>query len=205
MTKRQPIVNDSWFSSWTRQTMLWVALAFVMMSILQYPFVSFFDTILTRIGFLYIYFWALPQAIVIYFIAFKFRVRWSSTLLLGLLGILGAPIDYYFEWVVQKNLLSPIHAFLYIPLYFLVGLSADVSLVLLRPERQPRKAALVSSCIFTLAVLVTTIFATFLFYPMPVKLQGTWLDYAGFLIPYSLITGVIGGYIGYSMARDTTH
>jgi hypothetical protein len=205
MTKRQPFANDFWFSPWTSQTMLWVALAFVMMSILQYPFVFFFDTILTRIGFLYVYFWALPQALVLYFIIFKFRVRWSSTLLMGLLGIVGAPVDYYFEWVVQKNLLSPVHAFLYIPLYFLVGLSADVSLILLRPEKRPLRATLISSCIFTLTVLATTIFATFLFYPMPTTLQGTWLGYGVFLIPYSLITGAIGGYIGYSVARDANN
>ena len=98
------------------------------MSILGFPFVFFFDTLLTRIGFLYVYMWTLPQALILYLIAFKLKARWTSTVPVGLMGIIGAPIDYYFEWVVQQNLLSPVYAFLYIPLYFLTSISLQVSL-----------------------------------------------------------------------------
>jgi hypothetical protein len=201
MEQRQ-LLKDAWFSPWTRQTVLWVALAFAVMVILEFPFVFFFDTMLTHIGFLYVYMWALPQALILYFVAFSLKARWTSTVLVGLMGIIGAPVDYYFEWVVQQNLLSPVYAFLYIPLYFLAGFSADVCLMLLHPGERPLRAALISSCIFTAVVLFTTILATFLFYPAPKTLQGTWLGYGGFLVPYSLIAGTIGGYVGFSIARD---
>jgi hypothetical protein len=202
MAQRQLLMKDTWFSPWTRQTILWIALAFVVMSILEFPFVFFFDTVLTRVGFLYVYMWTLPQSLILYLIAFRLKARWTSTVLVGLMGIIGAPVDYYFEWVVQQNLLSPVYAFLYIPLYFLAGLSADVSLMLLHPEERPLRAALASSCIFTIVVLATTILATFLFYPVPRTLQGTWIGYGDFLVPYSLITGTIGGYLGFSIAGD---
>jgi len=201
MEQRQ-LLNDTWFSPWTRQTVVWVALAFAVMSILEFPFVFFFDTTLTHIGFMYVYMWALPQALILYLIAFRLRARWSSTVLMGLMGIIGAPVDYHLEWVVQQNLLSPVYAFLYIPLYFFAGFSADLSLRLLHPGERPRRAALISSCIFTAVVLCTTILATFLFYPAPRTLQGTWLGYGAFLVPYSLITGTMGGYVGFSIARD---
>jgi hypothetical protein len=173
------------------------------MMVLQFPFVFFFDTMLTHIGFLYVYFWALPQAIILYFTAFKLRVRWAITLMLIINGIVGAPVDYYFEWVVQKNLISPVYAFMWIPLYAVTGLIADVTLMRLRPDQKPIKASLVSAFVFTVAVIATTIFATYFFYPTPLTLDVPWIKQGGFLLPYSLATGTIGGYLGYALARDT--
>ncbi len=198
----RPVTINTWHAPWTRHTLPWIVLAFLAMSVLEYPFVIFFDTVLTHLGFTYVYFWALPQALILYLLAFKLRLRWNATVLVGLLGVIGAPIDYYFEWVVQQNLLSPLYALLYIPLYALAGLTADVSLRWLHPEARPRRAAWLSACIFTAAVLATTSVATFLFYPAPQTLQDTWLGNGVFLVPYALLTGGIGGYLGFSLAGD---
>ena len=45
-------------------------------------------------------------------------------------------------------------------------------------------------------------FATFWFYPQTPNLEGTWLSFGAFLISYSLVTGAMGGYLGFSLARD---
>ena len=142
--------------------------------------------------------WALPEAAIIYFVAFRLRLRWSSTFIIGLAGIIGAPIDYYYEWIVVQNLSAPIFAFMYIPLFIIRGLCADISLMTLLPKLKPLRATLISSLIFTAIVLFTTVFADFFFYPSP----GLFLSVGNFLIPYSLATGVIGGYLGFSIARD---
>jgi len=176
------------------------------MMILQFPFTFFFDTILTNIGFLYTYFWAFPQAAILYFVAFRLRVRWTATVIVGLMGIIGAPIDYYFEWVVQRNLIAPVFALGYIPLFIIMGLSADVSLMKLHPEEKPLRASLVSSFIFTATVLLVFIFATFFFYPVShggsLTLDEPWIKMGIFLIPYSLATGSLGGYLGFTIAKD---
>jgi hypothetical protein len=182
-----------------------VLLAFLIMSVLEFPYVFFFDTALTNIGFLYVYMWALPQAMILYFVAFKLRARWTSTVLVGLMGVVGVPVEYYFEWVVQKNLIAPIFAFLWIPLYVIMGLSADVSFKALRPERAPIRAAVISAFIFTVVVIAGTIFATYAFYPTPLTLEVPWIRVGGFLIPYALATGALGGYLGFCIARDSTH
>jgi hypothetical protein len=181
---------------------LYVLLAFVLMSVLEFPFVFFFDTVLTNIGFLYVYMWAFPQAAILYFVAFRLRAHWTSTIMMSLIGIVGAPIDYYFEWIVQQNLLSPIHAFMYIPLYVITGLVADISLMRLHPEQKPIKASLISAFIFTAVVAITTAFATYVFYPTPLTLNIPWIKAGSFLIPYSLVTGAMGGYLGCSIVRD---
>ncbi|MGB9370396.1 MAG: hypothetical protein WCB79_00435 [Halobacteriota archaeon] len=36
--------------------------------------------------------------------AYGLHIRWTSTTLIGLLGIVGAPIYYYFEWVLVQQL-----------------------------------------------------------------------------------------------------
>jgi len=87
---------------------------------------------------------------------------------------------------------------MYIPLFIIRGLSADISLMMLLPKWKPLRATLVSSFIFTAIVLSTTIFADFFFYPLP----GLFLSFGNFLLPYSLATGTIGGYLGFSIARD---
>lgn len=202
MIKAQSPARDIWGIPWTGQMALAITLAFAAMFLLEFPFIFFFDARLTHNGFMYVYFWALPQAVILYFVAFRLRVPWTATVLMGLSGIIGALVDYYFEWVMAKVLLSPVYAFAYIPLYLLVGLVADVSLMLLRPQQQPLRAALLSSFVFTASVLTTTIFATFVFYPVLARIQDTWLGYAGFLVPYALITGTMGGYLGFSIATD---
>jgi len=176
-----------------------VLIAFAVMMILQFPFTFFFDTVLTDIGFLYAYFWALPQAAILYFVAFRLHVRWTSTVIVGLMGIIGAPVDYYFDWVVQQNLIAPLHALGYIPLFIIMGLSADVSLMTLHPEKKPLRAALISSFVFTATVLLAFVFATFVFYP---TIDAPWINMGTFLVPYSLATGTLGGYLGFSISGE---
>ena len=187
------------FSSWKRRDLLMVLITFAIMMILQFPFTFFFDTILTDIGFLYVYFWSLPQAAILYFVALKFQVRWTSTMIIGLLGIIGAPVEYYFDWVVQQNLIAPIYALGYIPLFFIMGLSADITLMKLHPERKPLRAVLISSFVFTATVIFAFAFATFVFYP---TLDAPWIGMGAFLIPFSLATGTLGGYLGFTICRD---
>lgn len=172
------------------------------MTVLTFPFTYFFDTDLTPYGFMYAYFWALPQAVIVYFVAFRLRARGSSTILFGLQGIVGAPVDYYLDWVVQQNLIGPLYALLYVPLFFLVGAVADVSLMWLRPESRPGRASTISAFAFTSAVLAMWTLATVSFYPWPGTFEGSWLMYGDFLIPYALATGALGGYVGFSLARD---
>ena len=176
-----------------------VLIAFAVMMMLQFPFTFFFDTVLTDIGFLYAYFWSLPQAAILYFVAFRLRVRWTSTLIVGLMGVIGAPVDYYFDWVVQQNLVAPVYALGYIPLFVIMGLSADVSLMKLHPERKPLKAVLISSFVFTATVLFAFAFATFVFYP---SADAPWINTGTFLIPYALATGMLGGYLGFSINKE---
>ena len=183
-----------------------VLIAFAVMMILQFPFTFFFDTILTDIGFLYAYFWALPQAAILYFVAFRLRIRWTSTIIIGLMGIIGAPVDYYFDWVVQQNLIAPIYALGYIPLFLIMGLSADISLMKLHPEKKPLRAALISSLVFTATVLLGFVFATLFFYPVShggaSAIDVPWINMGIFLIPYALATGTLGGYLGFTISRD---
>lgn len=191
----------SWYAPWTFRSLGWILAAFLLMTVLTFPFTYFFDTMLTKLGFLYSYFWALPQAIIVYYVAFRFRLRWSSTVLLGLQGALGAPVDYYLDWILEKNLLHPLYAALYIPLFLAVGVAADVSLRRLRPDLKPGRSSMFSAVVFTGAVLALWMVATIFFYPYA-GIEGSWLGFGYFLIPYALLTGSLGGFLGFCFSRD---
>ncbi len=199
---RLPPARGGPVSQWTRVTVLWVLVALVLLMALTFPFTFFFDVHLTPFGFMYSYFWAFPQAAIVYAVGFRLRAPWTSTVLMGVQGILGAPVDYYFDWVVQRNLIEGWYAALYIPLFLAVGLIADLSLAYLRPDRFPVRASLLSAFLFTGATLGAWILASVLLYPWNGSFDGTWLQYGYFLIPYALATGALGGYVGYGFARD---
>jgi len=179
-----------------------VLVAFVLLMVLTFPFTFFFDVHLTPFGFMYAYFWAFPQAAILYAVAFRLRAPGTSTVLMGAQGIIGAPVDYYFDWVVQRNLVDGWYAALYIPLFFAVGLVADLSLARLRPFSFPVRASLLSAFLFTAATLAAWALAMVSLYPWNGLLEDTWLRYGYFLIPYALATGALGGYVGYGLARD---
>src|SRR3989304_2727545 len=101
------MVTGRQFSSWTRRDLLMVLVAFTGMMILQFPFTFFFDTVLTDIGFLYAYFWAFPQAAILYFVAFRLRVRWTSTLIVGFRVPIGNRVNSFCDRVAQQNLILP--------------------------------------------------------------------------------------------------
>lgn len=187
---------------WTRGTILWVLVAFVLLMILTFPFTFFFDVHLTPFGFMYSYFWAFPQAAILYAVAFRLRAPWTSTVLMGAQGIVGAPIDYYFDWVAQRNLVEGWYAVLYIPLFLAVGLVADLTLRFLQPERFPVRASVLSALLFTAATLAGWVLATVALYRWGGSFADTWLGYGYFLIPYALATGALGGYVGHGIARD---
>ena len=127
---------------------------------------------------------------------------WTSTVILSINGIIGAPVDYYFDWVVQKNLINPVYAFMWIPLYVITGLVADITLMKLHPDQNPMTASFLSAFMFTAAVIATNVFATYTFYATPLTLNVPWIKEGIFLLPYSLATGAMGGYLGCAINRD---
>jgi hypothetical protein len=87
-------------------------------------------------------------------------------------------------------------------MHIITGMVADISLMKLHPERKPIRASLISALMFTAAVIATTVFATYFFCPQPLTLDVPWIMEEHFLLPYSLATGAMGGYLGRTIARD---
>jgi hypothetical protein len=59
--------------------------------------VHLFYIMLTLIGFFYVYFWALLRTSMPCRVACGLRIRRTSIMRISLPGIVGAPVDYYFE------------------------------------------------------------------------------------------------------------
>jgi len=81
-------------------------------------------------------------------------------------------------------------------------LSIDLSLWLLKPAKNERKAVLFSSLISSVSFVLLSIVSGS-FYKSGFSVPGVddFLTYGYFLIPYSIIQGVMGGFIGWYLAN----
>lgn len=201
-------LNKLW-NSWTKRSFFWVLLAFIIIATIRFPFVFLFDTILTKIGNFYVYIWAFPEALFLYYTAFKLKIKWTSTTILGIEGIVGIPIDYYFEWIVDRNLVSPWCAVDWGIFFIIMGISADISLILLYHKNTNGLSAIFSSLIFTMTVILLTYLGNTLFYSINLyyfmyPFAPNWNTVAPIFVPYALVTGMLGGYLGYFLNKSNT-
>ncbi|MFX1451036.1 MAG: hypothetical protein ACFFCM_09350 [Promethearchaeota archaeon] len=193
--------NRIW-NNWTKKSILIVLLIFLFVCTIRFPFIFLFDLVFTKIGNFYVYIWALPEALILYFTALRLRIKWTSTMILGIQGIIGIPIDYYYEWVEVRNLISPWFAVAWGICFILMGLSADISLILTYFENKKARSVCFSSLFFTATVLLLTYLGNSLFYNinifyLPYIIGPDWNAVAPLFIPYTLATGILGGYLGF--------
>jgi len=194
-------LGTGWYRRWTKQAFGWTLLAVLALFCLIGVFTVFFDIVLLKIGCIYVYFAMFLETLLLYFTYARLRVKGLGVILFGITGAVGIPMDLYFEWIAERNLSSPSGAVGWFIAFFLMGLSADLSLWLLRPEENEGTAMTVSATIFSETVIVVNTIALGLFYTNP-GWPRDFLKFGYFLIPYAIITGALGGYIGWHLADD---
>ncbi|MFW9902449.1 MAG: hypothetical protein ACFFDY_14375, partial [Candidatus Thorarchaeota archaeon] len=88
-------------------------------------------------------------------------------------------------------------------IYVAYGVSIDLSLWLFKPAKNERKAVLISSLISSISIILLSILALTTLYKSGLDVPGTddFLTYDYFLIPYSIIQGVMGGFLGWCIAN----
>ena len=83
-----PNQNRIW-NNWTKKSIIIVFLIFLFVCTVRFPFILLFDLEFTKIGNFYVYIWALPEALFLYYTALRLKIKWTSTTILGIQGIIG--------------------------------------------------------------------------------------------------------------------
>ena len=195
--------NTSWHKPWNKRSLGLNIIGFISIALITAIFTVFFDIIMIEIGYIYLYFVMIFLMMITYFFCVYLKTLGTALFFFGLCGIIGIPIEIIVEWQIENTLKSPCGAVYWALIYIAYGLSIDLSLWLLKPAKNERKAVLFSSLISSVSFVLLSIVSGF-FYKSGFSVPGVddFLTYGYFLMPYSIIQGVIGGFIGWYIANS---
>jgi hypothetical protein len=195
--------ESSWYKPWNKRSIGLNIVGFMMIAVLTAVFTVFFDIVMMKIGYIYLYFVMIFLMMATYFFIVLLKTKGSATFFFGINGLIGIPIELVIEWEIENTLKSPWSAVFWALIYVAYGLSIDLSIWLSKPGKNERRAVLISSLISTVSIIILSIIALENFYKSAIEVPGFehFLTYDYFLIPYSIIQGVMGGFLGWYLAN----
>ncbi|MFW9783843.1 MAG: hypothetical protein ACFFFB_16275 [Candidatus Heimdallarchaeota archaeon] len=196
--------NSNWYKPWNKRSLGLNLIGFITIAILTSIFTVFFDIIMMEIGYIYIYFVMIFLMMVTYFFKIYLKTEGTALFFFGINGVIGIPIELVIEWEIENTLISPWSAVFWALIYVGYGFSIDLSLRLLKPLKNERRAVLLSSLLSSISFILLSILALETFYKTDLSVSGVdhFLTYGYFLIPYSIIQGVMGGFLGWCLANS---
>ncbi|MFX1456909.1 MAG: hypothetical protein ACFFDB_16155 [Promethearchaeota archaeon] len=198
--------SSSWYKPWNKHSFSINLIGFMLIAVLTAVFTVFFDIVMIEIGYIYLYFVLIFLMMVSYFFIIYLKTKYTALFFFGINGLIGIPIELIIEWDIENTLISPWSAVFWALIYVGYGLSIDLSFWLLKPARNERRAVLISSLISSVIILLLSILALMTLYKPTASVPNSdnFLTYAYFLIPYSIIQGVMGAFLGWYTANFLT-
>ncbi|UCC20882.1 MAG: hypothetical protein JSV62_06275 [Promethearchaeota archaeon] len=195
--------HTSWYKPWDKRSLGLNIIGFMVIAVLTAIFTVFFDIVMIKIGYIYLYFVMIFLMMTTYFFCVYLKTKASATFFFGINGIIGIPIEFVIEWQIENTLASPWSALYWALIYIAYGLSIDISLWLLKPAKNERRAVMVSSLISSISIILLSILALETFYKIGLSVPGVdgFRTYEYFMIPYSIVQGVMGGFLGWYIAN----
>ncbi|MFX0023743.1 MAG: hypothetical protein ACFE9S_15560 [Candidatus Hermodarchaeota archaeon] len=195
--------TSSWYKPWNRRALGLNLIGFMIIAVLNAAFTVFFDIVMIEIGYIYLYFVMIFLMMTTYFFIVYLKTKGTAVFFFGICGLIGIPIEFVIEWQIENTLQSPWGAVYWALIYIAYGLSIDLSLWLLKPGKNERKAVFISSLISSVSFILLSILAVGTFYKSGLSAPGIddFLTYGYFLIPYSIIQGVMGAFMGWYFAK----
>ncbi|MFW9773946.1 MAG: hypothetical protein ACFFEO_17475 [Candidatus Thorarchaeota archaeon] len=195
------IKDSSWYKPWDKRSLALNILGFMIIAILSAIFTVFFDIIMIGIGYIYLYFVMIFLMGVTYFFCVYLKTKGTAVFFFGMNGIIGIPIEFIIEWQIENTLKTPWSAVYWALIYIAYGLIIDLSLWLLKPAKNERRAILISSLIASVSFILLSILALETLYKPTSPEVEHFLTYGYFMIPYSIIQGIMGGFMGWYIAN----
>ena len=195
--------EDQWFQKWTWKTVGWASVCFLIIAGVSGLFSLLFDVWLfeNQMGYVYIYFCLIFFTLSLYFFYMRFKTNWFGVFAFGINGFIGIGIELWLEYYRNPVLKSPWGAVGWGAIYVLYGLSADLSMFLVKKMNNETLALILSSIIFSVLLIVLSIIPLKLFYIPSPGVSKDFLTYWYFLIPYGIIQGAIGAYAGLTLGK----
>ncbi len=117
-------------------------------------------------------------------------------------AIIGLPLEYYMEWVLDPVLISPFAAVVWAMIGPVVGLSTDLTYRFIPKTIQERVRGIITGLVLAAAHFLIMLGALAVLYVNPIPGLEHYLNALGFTLPWLLMNGAFGGYTAYAISRD---
>ena len=113
----------------------------------------------------------------------------------------GLFVEYYFEWVATRSLVSPWAVAGWCVLGLLTGLSADIAYHYVPARLSDSLRAILTGVTIGALTFLTVVVALTFFYVERQSGPGSFLGIAYYGVPFLLVSSAFGGYTAYAIAQ----
>ena len=118
-------------------------------------------------------------------------------------AIIGFPVEYYFELVLEPVLHGPLAVLGWCLVGILIGLSGDIAYKYLPTNINKRSRAALMGVVMAITTFILMIVALQSFYVTPMQTgPGSFIGLAYFGLPWLIITSAFGGYTAWAISKD---
>ncbi|MFX0107508.1 MAG: hypothetical protein ACFE7R_04425 [Candidatus Hodarchaeota archaeon] len=117
-------------------------------------------------------------------------------------ALIGLPLEYYMEWILDPVLISPFAAIIWSLIGPVVGLSADLTHRFIPKAVHARIRGIITGLVIAAVHFVVMLGALAFLYVNPLPGLEHYLNALGFTLPWLLMNGAFGGYTAYALSRD---
>jgi len=117
-------------------------------------------------------------------------------------AIIGLPLEYYMEWILDPVLISPLAAIIWSLIGPVVGFSADLACRFIPKSLHERTRGILIGLILVTMHFLIMLGALAFLYTNPIPGLDHYLNALGFTLPWLLMNGAFGGYTAYALSQD---
>lgn len=118
-------------------------------------------------------------------------------------AIIGLPVEYYMEWVVNRSLVSPWAVIGWCAFGLIAGLSADLAYRFSPARFGERLRAIITGGVLGIANFLLVLLAVTFFYVERQTGPGSFLGIAYYAVPFLLVSSGFGAYTAYAISQNT--
>lgn len=115
-------------------------------------------------------------------------------------AVIGLPVEYYMEWVVNRSLVSPWAVIGWCAFGLIAGLSADLAYRFSPARFGERLRAIITGVVLGIANFLLVLVALTFFYVERQTGPGSFLGVAYYGVPFLLISSGFGAYTAYAIS-----
>jgi hypothetical protein len=117
-------------------------------------------------------------------------------------AIIGLPVEYYMEWVVNRSLVSPWAVIGWCIFGLIAGLGADLAYRFSPARFGERLRAIITGVVLGIANFLLVLVALTFFYVERQTGPGSFLGVAYYGVPFLLISSGFGAYTAYAISQN---